>query len=1035
MNTIVDTRWSRWARLGFAALAALTLSSPAFLSAQASDAQEEEDVETLQEFVSTGSLIPQGETAFDAKSLPITLVTRTTIEKSGFQTTSELLQKTTISNGGAVPISNNATGFTPAASSVSLRGLGPDATLVLINGKRVASYPIGTGGTASFVDINSIPLNAISRVEILKDGASATYGADAVAGVVNIILRHDYEGMEVTGQYGNTIEKDSSETIVNAIWGTGGKDFSITVGANYYNREAIFNGDRDYSFYPPFLSTNSSPLNFNVSRAAIEQALGLPAGGNIPGVGTGGTSLYAVAVVPDSSGNYFWGNGYMPNESNTGNLPASAYTYSTGRLSLFNFNEFSGALPERRNMGAFATFDKALDHLQNWSVYGDLMFQHSQYVNELAASATGNFANPGGFSIVVPARTATPIGARLTTDPGAYNPFNPFNQDISGGSRARLAEFGNRIYRDETNAYQFTFGLQGKDLFGSNWSSDLGYRYSKVSITSRNTLVSISKFNRLMNANDSFFDPTSGDYLGTTMPYNPFGYFRNEIANNLLVTPAALVELHDTNNTELSLLYLNLATPSLFSLPAGDAAFGIGTDYRRESILQSPDIAGLSGDVIGSSTANKTNTAQKIWSAYAQLDLPITSDKQDIPGFHELTASLSARYESFSNPDDSVTVPKISLKYQPVEEPIVVRFSWGQGLRNPSLFERFAEGLNYSLTPVSNPYLTPSDPAYFEPEQDVTQSSNPLLAAEETESYNLGAVWTPSALNDKFSFSIDFWKIKRDGEVTLDFQDVVNRVRVAYPNIAQVLAISDLTVDADNASTLIPGEYVRFLPSGNIELVGAVYRNLGSTDIQGVDVSASYLWETDFGAFEFGGAISYLDQYEITQYDGAPTFDYVGQDVEVGYNLLFNPSQPATSDAANGPFGGANPIYSSPGSANDGYLQYKAEIYVDWSLGAASARLTGHYTDGFQDFQYDDNGNVDPFEVESQWLFDFQGSYNFFGDSESWFSDSRVTVGVRNLFDQDPPFSSGLQNNSTAYPGFIYTPENAFWYLSLNKKL
>jgi len=125
----------------------------------------------------------------------------------------------TLSNGGSVPLSNNATGFTPGGTSTSLRGLGPEATLVLINGRRVAPYPVGTGGTTAFVDLNTIPLSAIERVEVLKDGASATYGADAVAGVVNIILRKNFNGAVATVTYGNTTNGDSSDLNANLVYG------------------------------------------------------------------------------------------------------------------------------------------------------------------------------------------------------------------------------------------------------------------------------------------------------------------------------------------------------------------------------------------------------------------------------------------------------------------------------------------------------------------------------------------------------------------------------------------------------------------------------------------------------------------------------------------------------------------------------------------------------------------------------------------------------------------------------------------------
>ena len=143
---------------------------------------DKDKVQKLEKYVVTGSYIPQGETAFSAGVSPVVKIDRKAIDESGLSTTSELLQKLSISNGGAVPVSNNATGFTPAATSISLRGLGAEATLVLINGRRVANYPVGNGGTTAFVDLNSIPLAAVDTVEVLKDGASAIYGADAVAG-------------------------------------------------------------------------------------------------------------------------------------------------------------------------------------------------------------------------------------------------------------------------------------------------------------------------------------------------------------------------------------------------------------------------------------------------------------------------------------------------------------------------------------------------------------------------------------------------------------------------------------------------------------------------------------------------------------------------------------------------------------------------------------------------------------------------------------------------------------------------------------
>ena len=154
----------------------------------------------------------------------------------------------TVAGPNGVPASNNGAGFTPGASSISLRGFDASSTLVLIDGRRVAPYPLGTETARShFVDLNSIPKAAIDSIEILKDGASSIYGADAVAGVVNFKFRHDYRGAEENVQYGNTLDKDSGEFASSLIFGVGDNETDITGVLNYYHRNSIFNHDRGYS--------------------------------------------------------------------------------------------------------------------------------------------------------------------------------------------------------------------------------------------------------------------------------------------------------------------------------------------------------------------------------------------------------------------------------------------------------------------------------------------------------------------------------------------------------------------------------------------------------------------------------------------------------------------------------------------------------------------------------------------------------------------------------------------------------------------
>ena len=327
----------------------------------------------------TGSYIP---TAQEVGPNPVLNINRDLINKSGSRTAEELIKDLPVANGGGVPVSNNATGFTPGASAISLRGLGPQETLVLINGRRVAPYPIGNGGTSSFFDLRSIPESAIESIEVLKDGASTTYGADAVAGVVNVKLRRDYKGAQAQIGYGNTTNKDSGEIRANVLFGVGDGNTNISGVMNYYKRNSIFNRDRSYSAVPPFLSTNSTPENLQLSFESIVAAGGDPG----PDFGPGDV-LFAHAP--------FGSNGFSP---------ASAYTYSAARQSVFNFNQFSATYPEIEEYGGYVTFDHKT-YGDAMVVYGDLYYENVASHDELAPGATGSWQTAGQVTLAIPPMT------------------------------------------------------------------------------------------------------------------------------------------------------------------------------------------------------------------------------------------------------------------------------------------------------------------------------------------------------------------------------------------------------------------------------------------------------------------------------------------------------------------------------------------------------------------------------------------------------------------------------------------------------
>ena len=193
----------------------------------------------------------------------------------GERTAEQFLRNLPVANANSIPLSNNNNGSDTAigAAGVALRGFDARATLVLIDGRRVAPYPITNSGIA-FVDLYSIPRDAIESIEVLKDGASTTYGADAVAGVVNIKLRKDYRGAEVNVEYGNTTEEDSSQFAASLVFGVGNDKTNMTGVLNYYHRNSIANRDRNYSAVPPFLSSNASPYNLQLTNAAVAEAGG-----------------------------------------------------------------------------------------------------------------------------------------------------------------------------------------------------------------------------------------------------------------------------------------------------------------------------------------------------------------------------------------------------------------------------------------------------------------------------------------------------------------------------------------------------------------------------------------------------------------------------------------------------------------------------------------------------------------------------------------------------------------------------------------
>src|SRR5436305_11154384 len=230
----------------------------------------------VERVIVTGSNIP---TAEEVGPNPVFSLNRDLINKSGAGTTTEqLLQRLPVMNGSNIPVNNNGTSQSgpSGTAALALRGLDPGATLVLIDRRRVAPFPGAANSGYGYVDLTTVPITAVQSIDILKDGASTTYGADAVAGVVNFNLYKDYRGAQVTIQYGDTPDKDAAEYKVDILFGVGTDTTSITGDIFYYKHHDMFNKDRGNSLVPPFLSSNAVPWNLQLQVAAIIEAGGTP---------------------------------------------------------------------------------------------------------------------------------------------------------------------------------------------------------------------------------------------------------------------------------------------------------------------------------------------------------------------------------------------------------------------------------------------------------------------------------------------------------------------------------------------------------------------------------------------------------------------------------------------------------------------------------------------------------------------------------------------------------------------------------------
>jgi iron complex outermembrane receptor protein len=969
----------------------------------------------------TGSNIP---TAEEVGPNPVTNLNRDYIQKTGVSDVTRLLQDNPVNNSNSIPVSNNGTsqGGPVGFSSAALRGLDPGATLILLDGRRVTRV---LGGT--FVDLNTIPLAATESIEILKSGASAVYGADAVAGVINIHLWKDFRGAQVSTYYGNIIPTDAGLFKTDVLFGVGDDKMSITGDIFYFHHNDTFNGDYANSRFPPFLSSNSSPWNLNVSQA-VAAAAGAPV--------VGGTNPREFTTPPSNT------NGLAP----TNTYISDGARVRSGILPGFNFNIFSSSYPVQERWGGYAAFNDKIcgDEVQ---IFGDFYYDDVKQHDELAPIATGSFQTPGQPTLAIPPHSPTASGAEAPDTPThadtgvpdtAFNPFNPFNQIISGGTRARIFDFGNRLIDTENEAWLATIGVKGDKVFGSNWGYDGAFRYSQIYTIAQIQTASASRMNRIMNAADPIFDPNSSSFIGTTIPYNPFGGFEGAaIPDNNPSIAFARANIRDLTKSALTTADFHVYTTDLFEMPAGPVGFAFGADWRREQFDFNPDDENKTGDQIGVGIAKPSFGGRKAYGIFAETQIPITSPKMGIPGLYSLEFNASGRFEEFLNNSSNVLVPRIGVRWQPFDEELTIRATWGEGFIEPSLAQLFGAPI-FILSVTNTAPFIPGGGVEPETTQEVT--ANKHLQPEDSRNFSAGFVYTPKWIHNwnassTLTMSIDFWDVERTGVVTV-------------PS-----AQSLVTAFFKSGGNLPPGEQVNIDPTTNTaNFVKSGFENSGRQIAKGIDFSLQYQYQTtNWGTFTLSNDWTYLESFLFQLNGAAPTHEVSGR-------------------TNNDPFEGA---FFGQVTIGDGWLKWKGISRLTWDYNNFDLTVAGRYFDGFKEERTQkiapDNVPVEHF-IHSTWFMDGQASYTLVftqpveqhpvaGYSKDgkevksgkdkevvpqavgmpcWktlLNNTTYTIGCNNILGADPPKAFGTFNgNSNNYPGGLYDNLGRFWYVELIKK-
>jgi iron complex outermembrane receptor protein len=770
---------------------------------------QDADKATLQEVIITGTSIKRinADTA-----LPVQVLKQEDIERTGATSVEELFRQISSASSSGSTVAAQATGNqTGSISTISLRGLGSGRTLVLINGRRSAVYGGGSVGAAgSSVDISSIPVAAIERVEILKDGASAVYGSDAIAGVVNFILRQDYQGAQITATAGApTRDGGGTEETVSTYAGIGDlkqDGYNVAFGVNFDHLTPIMGASRPFA-------TRYSPGYGN----DVTSSFAFPANVALPGKGTRNPNVPNCG--PDSLADV-----NFPAQCRFDNSPFDSLQPEQKKIN-FNLNG-SVALAGTNQLYGEAGFSQVKTtttvqpvplSYQNPLLPGN---PYNAFLANLLATKYPNYHNPAavpgtGAFLLPPSSPYYPTAFAIANGVNG-DPLNLIYRDFANGPRST---------EDTANTTRVVGGFKGS---ADGWDYDTSLLYGEVKVK-EDLQSGYPLYSQIMPLLDS----------GTI---NPFGPTTDPAA--LAAAKAAEFTGQDFSSKTSIASLSSKVSGDLVALPAGPLGAAAGAELRRETFEYNPAAAVQTGDIAGQGGNQLPESASRsVESAFVEFNAPIVKS---------LEADAAVRYDHYQSVGSSVN-PKASLRWQPYSW-VLLRGTAGTGFRAPSLTDLYASQAssvtgNGTRDPIKCPTFDANNPACSFQFTTIT-GGNPNLKPEKSRTFTLGTVLEP--VKDLTIDLDSFWIFLKDQIVVggLPYSTILQTAQTAaqYANL--------ITRNA----------------AGDIVSISQTNANLFKAAVSGLDIDMKYGFRVgDLGRITLLGNGTYFYKYDSQNADGSYT--------------------------------------------------------------------------------------------------------------------------------------------------------------------